>query len=249
MSEKNVALTTIRLVITAIFTALVCVATIVFSTYVPQTKGYFNIGETMVYIAALLFGPFIGAFAGGVGSMLADILLGYYIYAPATLVIKMTEGFIVGFISKKTPKSGSKLQWTFFTLTMGGLSGVVLGFVGAFYYSGSIELSLGLPWLGATTSTIFIPAEFWMILAALIILLTGIVAFTFEPRLGWMVLSIFIGGTLMVTGYFIYEQVFLGYAAIFEVPFNITQMMVGLIIAIPIVRTIWRSIPAIKEMI
>lgn len=248
MSGKRMALTTTRSVVTAIFTALVCVATMVFSSYVPQTKGYFNIGETMIYVAALLLGPFVGAFAGGVGSMLADILLGYYIYAPATLVIKMTEGFIVGFLSKKTPKSGSKLNWIFFTVGMGGVSGIVVGFVGALYYSGTIELSLGLPWLEPAISTVFIPAPFWLIPVALIVLLTEIVAFAFEPKLGWMVISILAGGATMITGYFLYQQLFLGYAAIFEVPFNIAQMMVGLIIAIPIVKAIRRSIPAIKEI-
>ncbi len=248
MSEKKAALTTIRLLITAVFTALVCIATMVLSTYVPQTRGYFNIGETMVYITALLFGPFVGAFAGGVGSMLADILLGYYVYAPATLVIKAFEGFIVGFLSKKTPQSGSRLPWIFFTLGMGGLSGTVLGFVGALYYSGSIDLSLGLPFLGMTTYTVFIPAQFWIIPAALVVLLTEVVAFAFEPRFGWMVLSTLAGGAVMVTGYFLYQQFFLGYAAIFEVPFNIAQMMVGLIIAIPVVRTLWRSVPTMREI-
>ncbi|MBS7609861.1 ECF transporter S component [Candidatus Bathyarchaeota archaeon] len=59
--------------LTSIFTALTCAATMVFTVYVPATKGYFNIGETMVYTSALLFGPYIGALSGGLGSMLADI--------------------------------------------------------------------------------------------------------------------------------------------------------------------------------
>ena len=46
-------------------------------------------------------GPVVGAFAGGVGSMIADIALGYTHYAPATLVIKGVEGFIVGYLSRK----------------------------------------------------------------------------------------------------------------------------------------------------
>jgi uncharacterized membrane protein len=248
MASKYAALTTIRLVLTIVFTALVAVATMVLSTYVPQTRGYFNIGETMVYITALLFGPFVGAFAGGVGSMVADILLGYYVYAPATLIIKAAEGFVVGFLNQKAPQSGSKLQWVLFSLIMGGLAGLVLAFVGTSYYSGNIEFSLGFPFLGTATSTVFIPTEFWIGLAALIIALTGMAAYAFEPRLGWMVLSILAGGVLMVIGYFLYQQLFLGYAAIVEVPFNIAQMMVGLIVAIPVVRTIWRSLPSIRDI-
>src|SRR4030067_1377032 len=97
--------TSTRLAITAIFTALVTAATMVFSINVPQTRGFFNIGETMVYTSAFLFGPFVGSFSGGVGSMLADILLGYPHYAPATLVIKACEGSVVGVLARKRLKS------------------------------------------------------------------------------------------------------------------------------------------------
>ena len=60
----------------AIFTALTAVATISFSVSVPATRGYFNIGETMVYVAALLFGASIGGLSAGLGSMIADLVLG-----------------------------------------------------------------------------------------------------------------------------------------------------------------------------
>ncbi|RLE72989.1 MAG: hypothetical protein DRJ37_01530 [Thermoprotei archaeon] len=38
----------------AIFTALVAVATATFQVCIPETKGYFNIGELMIYTTALL---------------------------------------------------------------------------------------------------------------------------------------------------------------------------------------------------
>jgi uncharacterized membrane protein len=101
MFRRSSTSNAIQLALTALSTSLVCVATIIFSIYVPQTRGFFNFGETMVYAVALLFGPFIGSFAGGVGSMFADILLGYYQYAPATLVIKALEGGLVGFLGRK----------------------------------------------------------------------------------------------------------------------------------------------------
>lgn len=56
---------TLKLAIATVFAALVCIATIAFTVSVPATSGYFNIGETIIYVAALLFGPFVGAFAGG----------------------------------------------------------------------------------------------------------------------------------------------------------------------------------------
>jgi len=43
-----------KLAIAAVFAALVCIATIIFTVPIPATSGYFNLGETVIYIAALL---------------------------------------------------------------------------------------------------------------------------------------------------------------------------------------------------
>ena len=54
----------------------------------------------------------------------------------------------------------------------------------------------------------------------------------------------------MVAGYFIYEQLVLGYpmaAALAEVPFNIVQMAVGLVIALPVMHAVLRVFPQLKS--
>lgn len=76
-----------KLVITALFTAFVCVSTMIIKIPTP-TNGYVNLGDAMVLVCAYILGPVWGTFAAGVGSMLADILSGYGVYAPATLIIK-----------------------------------------------------------------------------------------------------------------------------------------------------------------
>ena len=83
----------------AVSTALTTVMTCIMFP-LPKPLGYVNLGEVAIFIFSLLMGPFVGAFAGGVGSMLADIILGYSSYAPATLVIKGFEGFIVGYLRR-----------------------------------------------------------------------------------------------------------------------------------------------------
>ena len=246
MTRPTPASTTIKLAITAIFTSLVCAATMVFSIYVPHTKGFFNIGETMVYTTALLFGPFIGAFAGGIGSMSADIFLGYPHYAPATLIIKACEGAIVGVLGLKRLRFRSKLQWKAFTFAVGLVAGVLLGSIGSLYYSGQVELYLGIPPPENPISLVFIPPEFWYSLGVLVTLTITLVGFVFEPEFGWLVLAILVGGSEMVIGYFLYEQFFLGVAAIAEIPVNLGQMTVGLIVSIPVVRAVWRSLPSLK---
>lgn len=56
-------------------------------------KGYVNIGDTVVLLSGVLFGPLTGLAAGGLGSALADLLLGYGFWAPWTLLIKGLEGW------------------------------------------------------------------------------------------------------------------------------------------------------------
>jgi uncharacterized membrane protein len=240
---------TIRLIVMAVFTSLVCAATMIFSINVPATKGYFDIGEVMVYTTALLFGPWVGAFAGGIGSMFADILLGYSYYAPATLIIKACEGAIVGVLGSKK-LFGSKLKWKAFTFAIGSIAGVLLGIIGSLYFSGSVQLYLGIPPPENPTLIFFIPPEFWYLLGAVVVILIALMGFVLEPESGWLVLTVLVGGLEMVTGYFVYEYFFLPILfptfeviAIAEVPINIGQMMVGLIVSIPIVRTVWRFLP------
>ncbi len=230
----------LKIAAAAIFTPLVCVATMIFSIYVPHTRGFFNIGETMVYITALIFGPLVGAFAGGVGSALADVLLGYVQYWPGTLVIKACEGAIVGFLASKMPKIKSKTQWISLTVLMGILVGSSLSLVGAQYYSGSIEVYFGLPPPENPTSIINIPAEFWYILGGIVVLLIILMGLLLEPEFGWIIASIFAGGLAMVVGYFLYEQLILGVLAVAEIPINIGQMLVGLIVAVPVFRAVKR---------
>ncbi len=90
-----------ELLTSALFAAAVFAATIVIRIPVPATSGFINLGDSMVFISALLFGARIGGIAGGVGSCLADLYGGYSNWAPFTLVIKGTEGFVVGYLSKE----------------------------------------------------------------------------------------------------------------------------------------------------
>lgn len=249
MSLKMLSLTK-QLSIMGIFTALVCIATISFTVYVPSTKGFFNIGETMVYTAALLFGPLVGAFAGGVGSMLADVFLGYYYYAPATLVIKALEGLIVGFLSQKGQafvKVYAKREWRIFTIEMGVLVGMLVSLIGFLYYSGIVELYSGIVSTENPASTFFIPVEFWFGIGILAVFLVTVLALVSDPEFGFAIISCIFGGLWMVFGYFLYEQLFLGVFALAEVPINIGQMTIGLIAATPIVKVIKRTLPQLLE--
>ncbi len=77
-----------KMVLAALLAALTCVATSVIHIPTPGTGGYLNLGDCAVLLGAFLLGPAYGAAAAGIGSMLADLLLGYAAYAPATLAVK-----------------------------------------------------------------------------------------------------------------------------------------------------------------
>ena len=69
-----------RMVITALFGALTCVATLLIRIPSP-TGGYANLGDTLVLLSAFLLGGWNGVAA-------ADFFGGYLHYMPATLLIK-----------------------------------------------------------------------------------------------------------------------------------------------------------------
>jgi uncharacterized membrane protein len=89
-----------ELALTAVMTAVTAVVTMITGSFVPfpATGGYLNLGDAMVMLSGLLFGGSLGGFAGGVGSALSDIFLGYPYFAPLTLIIKGVEGYLTGLI-------------------------------------------------------------------------------------------------------------------------------------------------------
>ncbi|NLY52834.1 MAG: ECF transporter S component, partial [Firmicutes bacterium] len=70
--------------------------TMVINIPMVATQGFINVGDTVIFLSALMMGPRVGFIAGGLGSALADLLLGYAHWAPWTLVIKAVEGLIAG---------------------------------------------------------------------------------------------------------------------------------------------------------
>lgn len=102
----------IKLVVAGLLAAFTTIATLLVQIPTP-TKGYMNLGDCFVNISAWLLGPAYGAAAAGIGSALADIISGYMVYAPATLVIKALMGVASALsftaISKKLGSFGGRI--------------------------------------------------------------------------------------------------------------------------------------------
>lgn len=120
-----------------------------------------------------------------------------------------------------------------------------MGSLGITYYSGPTEASIGFPGTAQTIITLDIPIVLWVALAALIFAVVASLGFSSEPQFSLMVFAVLAGGAEMVLGYFLYESsvLGLGWAALAEIPFNLGQAAVGLLVSIPLVKAIRRRIP------
>ena len=97
MAKNSVAL---KISITAVFAAFCCVCTMI---SVPLPIGYFNLGDIFSLLAGWLLGPF-GALAAGLGGAIADLILGFVQYAPATFVIKSCLALVAFYLYKALRK-------------------------------------------------------------------------------------------------------------------------------------------------
>ncbi|MFO7743494.1 MAG: ECF transporter S component [Anaerolineae bacterium] len=90
-----------QIVLAGVMIALVAVFTLAVRVPFALTRGYFNFSDVGVFLAGFAFGPWIGLVAGGVGTALADVVGGYPMYAPLTLIAHGLEGLIAGAVARR----------------------------------------------------------------------------------------------------------------------------------------------------
>lgn len=89
MNTKTITRMAILMALTTVMTMVVHIPTL-------GANGYLNLGDMVVFLAAMMLGRKGGFIVGGLGSGLADMLLGYTHYAPITFIVKGLEGYIAG---------------------------------------------------------------------------------------------------------------------------------------------------------
>jgi len=129
--------------VTAAFATLAFLGTTVIRIPIPASGGYFNLGDTFVMAAALLYGPLVGGLVGAIGPAMADAL-GFPQFILATAVVKGVEGILIGLIvgSRKRP-------WR----AVIALAAGVLVLVGGYYVFEAYLyplLALRIPFFGVT---------------------------------------------------------------------------------------------------
>ena len=123
---------------TALFAALACVATMSIRIPTPGTGGYIHPGDAIVILAGIILGPVYGMLAGGIGSALSDLIGGYFVYVPITLVIKGLVALVSGLIYQKMCRSGKN---RYIAVILGGITDIVFVaggyFICEFFFSGT----------------------------------------------------------------------------------------------------------------
>lgn len=147
-----------KIVMTALFAALACVATMSIRIPTPGTGGYIHPGDAVVILSGVILGPIWGLLAAGIGSAMADLLGGYFIYVPITFAVKGIIAWIAGMIYQKVGKT-SKSQCT--AVILGGVVDIVLVAGGYFLCE--------IPLYGVTAAMASIPANLIQGLSGLII--------------------------------------------------------------------------------
>lgn len=124
-----------KIIVTSLFAALTCAATMSIRIPTPGTGGYIHPGDAAVILSGVILGPGWGLLAAGIGSALADFLGGYFIYVPITFAVKGITAFTAGSICLKlgrTPKS------RMMTMLMSGAADIL--FVSGGYFLCEIPL-------------------------------------------------------------------------------------------------------------
>lgn len=225
----------------ATFVGLVFLSTSLFYLAIASSTGFFNLGEVFIYLAALIGGPIIGAVAGGVGASLADLALGYGVYAPATLVLKAAEGFVAGYLFHLARKVN---RWVKLAVVF-TISAFLIGF-SAFFVNQPFLFETEL--YGTNSVSFSIPGYVLLIIAIILCGLLWVATLKFGEK-GEMAISCSISGSIIVVGYFLYQITVMGVptaGAAIEIPFNIAQVFFGLAIAIPIVAYL-RELGILKQ--
>ncbi len=238
----------------SLYTALVLIATIVLQIYTPATRGYFNLGEVAIYTAAALSTPLVAGVASGVGSALADLVTGYGIFAPGTLLIKFFEGFTVSLLmSSFRRRAGNLFRLRLISVLAGVLLGALMVGLGITLFTGEVELtSVPLNIAGLSVAVVALSFTlntwFWVVIGVIVAGSIGYVVIRAGGEALSHMVPILVGGSLMVLGYFLYEyfvsnplQGIPPEEAFFEVPVNFGQALAGLTLSSPVISFVNRA--------
>lgn len=98
-------------------------------------------GDVVVLVSAWILGPVYGTASAGIGSMLADLIAGYTMFAPGTLIIKGGVAFIASSLFTLLSRRGKNAR--IIPRIISGIVAELFMVLGYFIYE-AIILGMGL---------------------------------------------------------------------------------------------------------
>lgn len=242
MDKRKNQIKTNEIVLTGLMTALVAVATIAIMIPVPFTGGYIHLGDSMIFLSVLLLGWKKGGFAAGVGSMLADIITGYVIWAPWTLVIKGLMAVLMG-LAIDSARKDKKNIISISAITAGAwlaFNFVISKIITVAHTSDPNALVSGAELEGLNQLPSFIQTvqSQIMIGALLIPIALGLIVLYIKKSKDikipiYQIVAMTLSGLWMVFGYYVAAGIIYGNFAVsaFSVPWNMLQFVIGFLIS------------------
>ncbi|MDD7409356.1 MAG: ECF transporter S component [Anaerovoracaceae bacterium] len=127
---------TVNIVLGGVMAALVFAVTCI---SIPNgVGGYTHLGDAMVVLALMMLGKKIGAAAAGIGAMLSDIILGYSMWAPFSLIAKVLMVVVIGILLDR----GSSRIWWLISMVIGFLVETAVYSGAAYFLEGGIGGSI-----------------------------------------------------------------------------------------------------------
>jgi len=134
MENKVTSIKTIDIVQIGIMAAITFIATSVI--HVPTFMGVLHLGDSMIFLSAILFGRKKSAISSAVGMCLFDLLNGYTLWAPFTFVIKGVMGYIAGTIAYRKDYNGNNYLNNMIAFVVSGM-----WMIAAYYLGGAIIMT------------------------------------------------------------------------------------------------------------
>lgn len=123
--------TALKICYCSVFAAFTCACTFI---SIPLPFGYFNLGDMIILLCSWTMGPLYGAISACVGAGLADLLMGYTIYVPATMVIKSAMAVVAYYLYALIKRRSDKPSVAFISRAVSAVAAEAVMVVGYFMY-------------------------------------------------------------------------------------------------------------------
>ena len=123
------------LVQAALFAALIYVSTRFMQIPIAASGGYIHPGDCLCLLAAWFLPMPYGIAASAIGTMLADLLSGYAVYALPSFIIKAVVAAVAGFLLRRLWNKKVTVKHTILPCLVSGLAGEFFMVTGYFLFS------------------------------------------------------------------------------------------------------------------